>query len=302
MNTQHLITFCTVLSEGNMTAAADKLFLTQPAVSQQIRSLEEQVGAKLLIRSARQVRPTAQGQLLRDYAKKILFLSQQASVAIQSMSEEVSGSLCVGTVNSIGLHLISPLIGLFLKHNPNLNLKLTYGSYDEILEKMKTQEVDVAILADVEKESGEAIPGYQGKFLMSDEMWLVASGRDASVPATTDVKDFTKYPIVVLSDMYRSFEKQLGEKLSAQGINFVSVFESDNLGTVKRVVESGVGWGFMPSHAIRKQVRLNRLSHVQVNDLKFSINVNFYSRNNRDIQKPSEVLMRALSQHILAVL
>ena len=63
MNLQQLTTFCKVLSEGSMTAAAEKLFLTQPAVSQQIRALEDEMGVSLLVRGVRQVKPTMQGQL-----------------------------------------------------------------------------------------------------------------------------------------------------------------------------------------------------------------------------------------------
>lgn len=62
MNLQQLTTFCTVLSEGSMTAAADKLFLTQPAVSQQIRNLEEELAVDLLVRGVRQVKPTLKGK------------------------------------------------------------------------------------------------------------------------------------------------------------------------------------------------------------------------------------------------
>ena len=91
MNLQQLTTFCTVLSEGSMTAAADKLYLTQPAVSQQIRNLEDELGVELLERGVRRVKATLQGQLLYDYAKRILNLTQQAEVAIQTMSQEVAG-------------------------------------------------------------------------------------------------------------------------------------------------------------------------------------------------------------------
>ncbi len=84
MNLQQLTTFCTVLAEGSMTAAAEKLFLTQPAVSQQIRNLEEEMGVDLLVRGVRQLKPTLQGQILYDYAKRILHLTQQAQVAIQN--------------------------------------------------------------------------------------------------------------------------------------------------------------------------------------------------------------------------
>ena len=101
MNFQQLATYCTVVSEGSMTAAAEKLFLTQPAVSQQIRNLEDEVGSELLVRGVRNVKPTLQGQLLYDYAKKILQLTEQAEVALQAMSNELAGDVKIGTLNSL---------------------------------------------------------------------------------------------------------------------------------------------------------------------------------------------------------
>ena len=146
MNLQQLTTFCTVLSEGSMTAAAEKLFLTQPAVSQQIRNLEEEMGVELLVRGVRQVKATLQGQILYDYAKRILHLTQQAQVAIQTMSQEVSGSLRVGTLNSIGLYLVSPVIGMFLNHNSKFHIKLLYGTGEQIISDIRDHLFDVAIL------------------------------------------------------------------------------------------------------------------------------------------------------------
>ncbi len=111
MNLQQLATFCRVISEGSMTAAAEKLNLTQPAVSQQIRALEDELGVPLLVRGVRQVKPSIQGQLLYDYAKKILFLTQQAEVAIHTFSQELAGEIRIGTTSAFGLHLVSPVVG-----------------------------------------------------------------------------------------------------------------------------------------------------------------------------------------------
>ena len=102
------MTFCTVISEGSMTAAANKLSVTQPAVSQQIRSLEKELGVKILVRGVRSIRLTVQGQLLYNYAKKILDLTQKVELAMHNMSDELEGNIQVATLNSIGLNLITP--------------------------------------------------------------------------------------------------------------------------------------------------------------------------------------------------
>lgn len=298
MNLQQLTTFCTVLSEGSMTAAAEKLLLTQPAVSQQVKALEDELGVPLLLRGLRQVKSTTQGQLLYDYAKRILYLTQQAETAIHTISQDISGSLSMGTINSIGMYLISPIIGLFLKHNPKLSIRLTYGSYRSIIHKMKEGELDLAILPDMESQFGMKVNTFKKRLLAKDEMWLVATGKDSSLPTSINVKTFASSPVVIYSDMYPGFKDILESSLKKHG-SLVPVFETDNVGTLKRVVESGLGWGFLPSHSIKKQVRTRRLTHIQCDELRFSVDINLYTRETEHCQKMSEIFFRAMQPQIL---
>lgn len=289
-----------VVSEGSMTAAAEKLYLTQPAVSQQIRNLEDEVNAELLVREVRRVKPTLQGQLLYDYAKRILQLTQQAEVAMQAMSTELVGDIRLGTLNSLGLYLLSPIIGLFLKHNSKLNFKLNYGSTPQLMDDLKHDEIDMAILPEPTTEEQQTFfSDFGSKFILSDEMWLVGSGKDATLPQTISLSEFTVRPIVYFTDKYMGFQEQVDNKLSAEGLQFHPVFQSDNVGTLKRVIESGLGWGFLPSHAIQKQVRAGRLTRILVEDIKFSTSVNFYFRNDPSLNEIVEVLFRALRQQAI---
>lgn len=299
MNFQQLATYCTVVSEGSMTAAAEKLFLTQPAVSQQIRNLEDEVGAELLVRGVRNVKPTLQGQLLYDYAKKILQLTEQAEVALQAMSNELAGEVKIGTLNSLGLYLISPVIGLFLKHNSKLKIRLNYASTSQLIKDLESGDADILIIPELEVESSERIKDMNKKYLMTDEMWLVGSGRDASLPQAIQMKDYAKAPVIFFTDKYPSFQEKLNEKLYTEGLNVEPVFQSDNVGTLKRVIEAGVGWGFLPSHSIKKQVRTGRLTRIQVQDLTFSTSINMYYKKTREVEGIVEVLYRAIRQQAL---
>src|SRR5690606_17752463 len=117
---------------------------------------------------------------LFDYAKRILHLTNQAEVAIQTMSQEIIGDLKIGTINSIGLYLISPIVGMFLKHNSKLKLKLTYGSGERLIQEMRQSSIDMVILPDLKSEYGIEFQNYEKKFLFRDEIWLVGSGRNTS--------------------------------------------------------------------------------------------------------------------------
>lgn len=280
MNFQQLMTFCTVLSEGSMTAAAEKLFLTQPAVSQQIRNLEEELNVELLLRGSRQAKATAQGQILFDYAKRIIALSQQAQVAIQTIGESIQGTLRIGTLNSLGLYIISPVVGLFLKHNSRLNIKLDYEDGVTLIDQFNRDLLDVIIIPDAQSEYDMTLTNADKKLLMKDEMWLVSTSKDTHIPTEIQLQQLTSKPVVTLSEKFPSFQKTLKERLDSQKVHVTPVFETTNVGTIKRVIESGLGWGFLPAHSIRKHVKTGRMTAIPIVDFNHQMNVQFYFKKN----------------------
>ncbi len=165
---------------------------------------------------------------------------------------------------------------------------------------MRKGSVDMAILPNLKKEFGVEFDRYEEQFLMTDEMWLVGAGRDSGLPDKITLHELNARSLIVDSAAYPGFKRLLQQKLEQQKISVQPVFESDNVGTLKRVVESGVGWGFLPSHSIKKQVRMRRLSHVHVDDLTYSTTVNLYSVRSPGVKKVTDVFFRAIQQTALS--
>lgn len=294
MNLYQLQSFVTVISEGSMTGAADKLYLTQPAISQQIRNLEEDLGTELLVRGVRQIRPTLQGEVLYDYAKKILQMSAAAEVAVRAMGAKLQGSIKVGTLNSVGVQLMSPIVGRLLKHNPKLNLVIEYDKGEDLIREFKKGALDVVILPDVGIEFGMDLGEAERKFLFREEMWLVGTGKDTDMPKQMTLADIKNNPLISFRGEYPHFQALLDKALKASGVDVVPTFESGNVGTLKRVVESGLGWGFLPSLSIKKQVKMGRLNRVYIKDFHYEAEFYYYSRKGAD--QLTEVFYQALQQ------
>lgn len=295
-NIYQLTTFVTVMSEGSMTAAADKLYLTQPAVSQQIRNLEEDLGVELLVRGVRSIKATPQGEVLYEYAKKIIHLTQQAEIAIKSIGNQMRGQLRIGSLNSIGLHLMSPIVGRLMRHNPDLQIKIDYERGEELIKGFKKSIYDVLIIPDVKTEFSTELEGCEQKFLAKEEMWLVGTSKDEKMPQQITTKNLGEFPLVNFTDEFPNFNKQLTEKLDGQGVKYSSIFESANVGTLKRVIEAGLGWGFLPAHSIKKQVRSGRLNRVYVKDLSYEIDLMFYYKRTSESRPLIEVFYQTLAQ------
>ncbi len=179
-NIYQLTTFVTVISEGSMTAAADKLFLTQPAISQQIRNLEEELGVEVLVRGVRQIKPTLQGEVLYEFSRRILQLTQQAETAVKAMGAELKGLLRVGTLDSVGVQLMSPIIGRLLKYNPELNIKVEFNRGEELIKAFNEGHLDALVLPEVQREYGMSLNEGLSRFLFKEEEF--GDERDRALP------------------------------------------------------------------------------------------------------------------------
>ncbi len=291
LNLSQLQTFVTVASEGSMTAAADKLFLTQPAVSQQMKNMEDDLGVELIVRGSKQIKMTAQGEILYEHAKKILSLAQLAEVSIKSIGAQLRGELRIGTLNTIGLHLMSPVVSRLLKFNPDFKIKVEYTKGETLLQAYKNGELDVLVLPEIEANYHTQLPDSKSQVLFKEEMWLVGSGKDEFYPMNISIAELKKIPYVHFAGEFPDFDT----KLSNVTGKLQSVFESANVGTLKRVIEYGLGIGFLPSHSIKKQVRGGRLNRIRVSDFDYKMNFHYYHKNTGPISETAQILFQALT-------
>ena len=303
MDFQNLRTFCAVISEGSMTSAASKMSITQPAVSQQIRQLEKDFGVKLLTRDARKIKPTIQGQLFYETSNKILNLIQQTRNSIQALSHNLSGEqINVSTVNSIGLHLISPIVGSLLKLNNKMRLSLLYGTGEEVIQKMQRNQVDAVVMPDLRKEYGRDFPQFKKTLLFKDPLYFTGSGKDQSLPKSLLFKEIVKYQLIQIENHYLAFQNLFQKKVRENQITIEPSFQCDNVGTIKRAIESGLGLGFLPAHSIHKQLRLGRLKVIEIEDFHYSVNVNFYHKADKQKEKIIEILKLLIQQQTQSIL
>ena len=297
MDLNQLVTFCTIITNQNMTTAAERLKLTQPSVSRQIKMLEAELGVRLLERGKKGIVPTIQGQILFDYARKILNLVKKAETMVQSVPQHLEGRLRVSTMNYLGMSLISPVILAFLK-NPNnkFKIELSYGHSKDIIEKMKKSEIEVVVMPNLKKEYGVSFDHYETYPLFRDEMLFVGSRKDFTFPRSLKMKDLNEKPFISFSDILPQFQLYFEKKQKEAGVEIQPIFEVNNLGTMKKAIETNGVYGFMPRSSIRKQLHLRRLSVVDVEDFKYEVDIEIYGLKNFQNQKLIEILLTMLTE------
>jgi DNA-binding transcriptional LysR family regulator len=251
--------FEVVVEEGGFKRATARLHTTQPALSYQIKRLEVELGAQLFYRRPGGVSPTEAGRLLYEHTQRVSAAVQRARQAMKELSEGATGEVRIGTVNSIGIYYMPPLLWAMRERCPAAKLTVLYRDADDIVDAMLANQLDVAILADP-----RADRRLQYETLFEEEVSLV-SGRSHPLFGcpSVDVKQLASLDFVALSE-HTPTGALISSYLDRVGVAVDPVVSTENVETVKRMVESGMGVAFLPDMVTEREVedgpgrRLNR--------------------------------------------
>src|SRR3954466_14989043 len=147
MDTKQLTAFCTVVERRSFSQAAERLGVTQPAVSLQVRSLEQRLGQQLLDRSGRRVRPTPAGPRLYRSAQRLLALEEQLVAEVAGIqSGDITGSLAIGASSGPGGTVVPLLLCEFQRRNPGVSVALSIYDTQHVVERVAARELELGVV------------------------------------------------------------------------------------------------------------------------------------------------------------
>lgn len=149
MDLRQLQSFIAVIEEGSLSGASKRCHVSQPALSQQMLSLEEELGEPLLYRRPRGVEPTAAGELLLSHARVLLAQAERLRNEFQGRRELETGTLAFGIIPTIAPYLLPRLLGPFRKAHPGITVSIHEVRTDQLISELLSGEVEFAILSDV---------------------------------------------------------------------------------------------------------------------------------------------------------
>ncbi|HEY6408327.1 MAG TPA: LysR substrate-binding domain-containing protein [Ktedonobacteraceae bacterium] len=169
--TVHQLTvFRTVAQHLSYTRAAEALYLSQPAVAQQIKTLEQVLGLRLFSRKGRGIVLTSAGQEFLSHAERLYVLLAETTPVVHEIHTLERGNVLVGASTSAGTYVVPPLLGAFHAHYPRVHVTLTVAHRHVIEEQLFTHQVDLAVLSLIERQDRFVV-----EFLKSYELVVVAS-------------------------------------------------------------------------------------------------------------------------------
>jgi DNA-binding transcriptional LysR family regulator len=248
LNLDQLGTFVKVVETGSFSAAAEKLGLTQPAVSLQIRQLEKRLGATLIERVGRKAKPTGAGLELLGHADRIDAAVGSAIESVARHAADVVGPVHLGTDTTISIYLLPPVLGALRQRYPNLEIAVTTGNAAGIVKAVEENRIDLALATlPVSGRAFEVTP-------VLDDAFVAIAPRDMTLPQRLTAANLAKLPLIITET--GSASRRIIDRWFVRGDATINPAMSlGSVEAIKAMVVAGLGCGILPEMAVGKEVR-----------------------------------------------
>ncbi|MBD0370554.1 MAG: LysR family transcriptional regulator [Pyrinomonadaceae bacterium] len=293
MQIETLKIFCDLVETESFSQAAERNFVTQSAVSQQVRALEEKFRRRLLerVRGRREVRLTNAGEVFYRESRNVLAAYALLQESMRELSGMVSGTVRVATVYSVGLHELPPVVRRFMELYPAAKIDLEYSRTTRIVRDVLSGAVELGVVAFPEKRRGLSIIPIR-----SDRLVLIC-------PPTHPLAARKKIKASELQGQgFVLFERDIPTRratdkiLKSHNVTVTRVAEFDNIETIKRAVEVGMGCAIVPRPSVLDEQRSGQLAVVALNEPEWTRAVGVIHRSARTLSTAARKFIELLTQ------
>jgi DNA-binding transcriptional LysR family regulator len=257
--------FRSVARHLNFSRAAEELLLTQPAVTQQIKALEDELGVPLFDRGGGHIRLTPGGTALLPFAEKLHDLSSEAVAAVSAAYGEQAGELVLGASQTIGQYLLPKFVAGFAERHPRVRVTARSGNTEAMLESLLAHEIHLALIEGPDQRRDLHIEPF-----MEDHMVLVVPASHEWAGAELAVDALRDAPLLV-RERGSGSRRVIEQALHAAGLKSKDLhirMELDSTEGLLSAVEAGLGVTFVSRWAVRNQLALGTLHLALVRGLK----------------------------------
>jgi DNA-binding transcriptional LysR family regulator len=258
---RQLQTLAAVAERGSFSAAAESLGVTQPAVSQQIRTLERDLGVVLIDRSGRPMRLTERGEVVHRYARRLLALRDEFERELAEGAGELSGRLVVGASTGPGEHVLPELLGSFRNVHPGVTVSLRVEATGTIVDLVLDRELELGVVGARRPHRALAYDPF-----LRDRVILAVPPGHRFGGRTVQLAELLAEPLIVMQPG-SGIRSVIEDELRRAGVRVRDLQIGMELGlqeSAKSAVEAGFGVCFLSSLAVEKELRLGTLETAQV--------------------------------------
>lgn len=296
MNFRRLKYFVKIVDIGSLTQAAEVLHIAQPALSQQVATLEGELDQQLLIRTKRGVTPTEAGKVLYTHARTILRQCEQAQLAVNNVGQTLSGTVSIGLAPGTAASSITmPLLQAVRNELPDVLVYLHENSGTVLNEKLLNNQLDMAVLYD-----RTPLAGIVSQPLLKEDLYLVGTsncpGQSVDLTAVAEMNLF-------LPRDYSAVRARVDEAFSLRRLTAKIIGEIESISTLTAAIASGMGVTVLPESAARSLCNaangwMARITTPSMS-LPLSLNVSARGQLTPEAQAVKEILISLVSRPML---
>jgi len=238
-----LASLIAIAEHGSLSAAARARGLTQPSISRQVQDLEARLGAQLIERGAHGARLTPAGEILADGARGVLSALAALPEQVRNRRGEISGRVRLGTVDSVGIYVLPPLLARFLAAHPRVEVKVVCQSSPQLMAMLLADEIDVAV-ATTENAKLVCERLYQNPLVLVHPNGLPREQVPATMAQLSQARVVTFAPGLTVRTL-------IDQAFAKAGLPFKPVLELANVEVIKAMVRAGLGLGILPDGCVQ---------------------------------------------------
>jgi LysR family transcriptional regulator, nitrogen assimilation regulatory protein len=278
MDIKQLRAFMTIADTGNVTRAAELLNLVQPAVSRQLRLLEQDVGAELFHRERHGMVLTAAGKALLVYTRRAMLELDRARAEIGGSVERIAGLVTIGLLPSTCDIISSPLVRAVAEHYPGIRMRIAMGYAGDLQQWLETGDIDAAVLYGVERE-----PHIEATPLLEEPLWIVGSpSAKLRKQKPVSLASLTGKPMILPSGPHGI--RTLVDHASAMAnVELTIVAETNAMSIQKSLVLGGHGLTILPPSAFANELADRRLTAAPLVDPRITRTIVIALPGNRSV-------------------
>ena len=288
MDTRQLQAFCAVVEKKSFSQAAEQLGVTQPAVSLQVRALEQRLGQSLLDRSGRRVEPTEAGRRLYRSAQRMLALEEQLLDEVGADDGRLTGTLAIGASTGPGAHLVPLLLCEFQRQHPDLHVALSIWDTQTVIDRVVDRQLELGVVGALRRHRS-----LEFEPLVRDEIVLaVPPGHDAA-GGTISLDELKEETLIVMQEG-AGVRQVVEEELRRAGLRLRGVEPKLELGlqeSVKSAVAAGYGVAFISRTAIEGELAAGRLAAAQVEGVEPARQIYIVRARGRSATRAAEAFL-----------
>src|SRR5919202_6247336 len=266
MDTRQLAAFCAVVERQSFSQAAERLGVTQPAVSLQVQALEKRLGTQLLDRSGRRVEPTEAGLRLYRGAQRLLALEEQVlDEVVADDGGEVSGRLELGASTGPGGTVLPPLLCEFQRRHPAVRVALAVSDTQTVVERVAARELELGVVGAARRHRGVVFEPF-----FRDEVVLACPPAHRFAGRTISLEELRTEPLIVMQEG-AGVRQVIEDELRKTGTRLRELEPKLELGlqeSVRSAVESGYGVTFISRSAVEADLDAGAIATARVEGLE----------------------------------